>query len=125
MNEYRVWDGKKMYYWDDGELYLIISGGEWGLYRNNVTSLHASLIASSNQKNAVLMWGTGRRDEEGRMIYPGNKIEYYTEDFSIITKKVRLVNTIEVIDGLHNVPGDYAKNIRIIGDVYEEKGGTK
>lgn len=27
---YRVWDGEKMHYWDDDELSLIISGGEWG-----------------------------------------------------------------------------------------------
>ncbi|GIN80470.1 YopX family protein [Bacillus sp. PS194] len=66
---YRVWDGERMHYWDDGELYLIISGGEWGLYRNNITSLHASLIASSKQRNAVLMWGIGLKDKKGKDIY--------------------------------------------------------
>lgn len=39
-----------MHYWDDGELSLIISGGEWGLYRNIVGALYPIRIASSTQK---------------------------------------------------------------------------
>lgn len=47
---YRVWDGEKMHYWDDGELSLIISGGEWRLCRNIVGALYPICIASSAQK---------------------------------------------------------------------------
>ncbi|OTQ88042.1 hypothetical protein BG31_08705 [Bacillus subtilis subsp. subtilis] len=66
---YRVWDGEKMHYWDDGELSLIISDGEWGLYRNIVGALYPICIASSTQKNAALMWGTGFKVKNGRQIY--------------------------------------------------------
>ncbi|MFB0635320.1 YopX family protein [Bacillus rugosus] len=66
---YRVWDGEKMHYWDDGELSLIISGGEWGLYRNIVGALYPIRIASSKQKNSALMWGIGLKDKNEKMIY--------------------------------------------------------
>lgn len=66
---YRVWDGELMHYWDDGELSLIISGGEWGLYRDIVGALYPIRIASSTQKNAALMWGTGLKDKRGKDIY--------------------------------------------------------
>ncbi|CAI6273772.1 YopX family protein [Bacillus subtilis] len=66
---YRVWDGEKMHYWDDGELSLIISDGEWGLYRNIVGALYPICIASSTQKNTSLMWGTGLKDKNEKMIY--------------------------------------------------------
>lgn len=122
---YRVWDGEQMHYWDDGELSLIISGGEWGLYRNIVGALYPIRIASSTQKNTSLMWGTGQTDENGKMIYPGNEIEFYVEGFSITSKMVRLTKTIETSGGIHNVPGDYGENIRIIGDVYEKKEGAE
>ncbi|WP_240674125.1 hypothetical protein ACMX8W_11200 [Bacillus subtilis] len=48
---YRVWDGSQMHNWDDEGLSLIISGGEWGLYRNIVGALYPIRIASSTQKN--------------------------------------------------------------------------
>lgn len=64
------------------------------------------------------MWGTGLKDETGKMIYPGN-------GFSIPSKMVRLTKTIETSGGIHNVPGDYGENIRIIGDVYEKKEGAE
>ncbi len=66
---YRVWDGEKMHYWDDGELSLIISGGEWRLYRNIVGALCPIRIVSSTQKNTSLMWGTGLQDKKGKDIY--------------------------------------------------------
>ncbi|CAI6269464.1 YopX domain-containing protein [Bacillus subtilis] len=66
---YRVWDGEKMHYWDDGELSLIISGGEWRLCRNIVGALYPICIASSAQKNTSLMWGT---DQKG--IYDGDVV---------------------------------------------------
>ncbi|CAF1784525.1 SPBc2 prophage-derived uncharacterized protein YopX [Bacillus subtilis] len=122
---YRVWDGEKMHYWDDGELSLIISGGEWRLCRNIVGALYPICIASSAQKNTSLMWGTGLKDETGKMIYPGNEIEFYVEGFSIPSKMVRLTKTIETSGGIHNVRGDYGENIRIIGDVYEKKEGAE
>ncbi|WP_369547017.1 YopX family protein [Bacillus velezensis] len=66
---YRVWDGEKMHYWDDGELSLIISGREWRVYRNIVGALCPIRIASSTQKNTSLMWGTGLKDKKGKDIY--------------------------------------------------------
>ncbi|MED1761518.1 YopX family protein [Bacillus subtilis] len=115
---YRVWDGEQMHYWDDEHLSLTIKNdGSWLLWHDS----GGGCVVSSDDKDAALMWGTGVKDETGKMIYPGNEIEFYVEGFSITSKMVRLTKTIETSGGIHNVPGDYGENIRIIGDVYEKK----
>ncbi|MCY9057935.1 YopX family protein [Bacillus inaquosorum] len=121
---YRVWDGERMYYWDDLGLSLELKGDKWILWHSWSDGSRA-IVVESDDKDAALMWGTGVKDETGKMIYPGNEIEFYVEGFSITSKMVRLTKTIEISGGLHNVPGDYGENIRIIGDVYEKKEGAE
>ncbi|QAW40599.1 hypothetical protein ETL58_03540 [Bacillus subtilis] len=121
---YRVWDGEQMHYWDDEGISLGIIGTQWVLWRNDRYGF-PNIITGSHEEGSVLMWGTGVKDETGKMIYPGNEIEFYVEGFSIPSKMVRLTKTIETSGGIHNVPGDYGENIRIIGDVYEKKEGAE
>ncbi|MEC1684321.1 YopX family protein [Bacillus mojavensis] len=66
---YRVWDGEKMHYWEDGELSLIISGGEWRLCRNIVGALYPICIAHSHDGKSVLMRDTGLKDKYDGDIY--------------------------------------------------------
>ncbi len=65
---YRVWDGEQMHYWDDEGLSLTIkSNGDWTLKRL-YTDVLVPVIDSTN-RNAALMWGTGLKDKNEKMIY--------------------------------------------------------
>ncbi|MFU1714131.1 YopX family protein [Bacillus amyloliquefaciens] len=121
---YRVWDGEQMHFWDDEGIRLGIIGTQWVLWRNDRYGF-PNIITGSHEEGAALMWGTGQKDEDGKMIYPGDEIEYYIEDFSIIPKMVRLTKTIVISGGIHNIPSDYAKSIRVIGDAYGNKEGAE
>ncbi|MGQ9009033.1 YopX family protein [Bacillus stercoris] len=65
---YRVWDGEQMHYWDDEGMRLFIDGGEWMLYSARSGEMILEITNSKN-KNAVLMWGTGLKDKNEKMIY--------------------------------------------------------
>uniref|UniRef100_UPI00398C1798 YopX family protein n=1 Tax=Bacillus velezensis TaxID=492670 RepID=UPI00398C1798 len=110
-----------MHHWDDEGLSLELKGDNWILWRDGCRVI----VAESYDRNSVLMWGTGQKDEGGKMIYPGDEIEYYIEDFSIIPKMVRMTKRIVISGGLHNIPSDYAKSIRVIGDAYGNKEGAE
>ncbi|MCY7767999.1 YopX family protein [Bacillus inaquosorum] len=60
---YRVWDGENMHYWDDEGISLNIEDGNWYLYRKG------KFITSNKTACAVLMWGTGLKDKNEKMIY--------------------------------------------------------
>ncbi|MCY8867354.1 YopX family protein [Bacillus spizizenii] len=65
---YRVWDGEQMHHWDDEGLSLIIkSNGDWTLKRL-YTDVLVPVVDSTN-RNAALMWGTGLKDKNEKMIY--------------------------------------------------------
>ncbi|MCY8083151.1 YopX family protein [Bacillus inaquosorum] len=126
---YRVWDGEKMHYWDDGELSLIISGGEWGLYRNIVGALYPIRIASSKQKNSDLMWGTGLNDKKGKDIYQKDITEEsYINPMSkenIIDRYViERKNGFDRMEHVSGKEGFYrylwlrSDEVEVIGDVY-------
>ncbi|MCY8565264.1 YopX family protein, partial [Bacillus sonorensis] len=62
---YRVWDGEQMHYWDDEGISLTIKNdGSWFLWH-----YADGCVVSSDDKDAVLMWGTGVKDKKSRPIY--------------------------------------------------------
>ncbi|MCI3198066.1 hypothetical protein GXP75_20895 [Bacillus sp. HU-1818] len=82
---YRVWDGEQMHFWDDEGLSLVITGEGWSLYRHTNFSLHPIRLADSTQKNAALMWGTGLKDKNEKMIYDKDSIlDHGTDTRSIV-----------------------------------------
>lgn len=68
---YRVWDGEQMYYWNDEGMSLTIkNNGDWTLKRL-YTDVLVPVVDSTN-RNAALMWGTGLKDKNGRVVYKGD-----------------------------------------------------
>ncbi|WP_339187513.1 YopX family protein [Bacillus sp. FSL M8-0025] len=65
---YRVWDGEQMHYWDDEGISLGIIGDQWALWRKDSYGFQ-HFITGSHEKGSVLMWGTGLKDKNGKMIY--------------------------------------------------------
>ncbi|QAT44810.1 hypothetical protein EQZ01_03735 [Bacillus subtilis] len=63
---YRVWDGEQMHYWDDEHLSLTIKNdGSWLLWHDS----GGGCVVSSDDKDAALMWGTGLKDKNEKIIY--------------------------------------------------------
>ncbi|WP_345806208.1 YopX family protein [Bacillus subtilis] len=122
---YRVWDGEKMHYWDDGELSLIITGGEWGLYRNVVGALYPIRIASSTQKNATLMWGTGFFDygviyQED--IIKGKRVSNWHDGYDKVLGKIEFSKDTHgfYVEGMGAGPlYSIEPNFELLGDVYQ------
>ncbi|MEC3772215.1 YopX family protein [Bacillus velezensis] len=69
---YRVWDGEKMHYWDDEGLSLELKGDNWILWRDGCRVI----VAESYDRNSVLMWGTGLKDKNEKMIYERDFFEF-------------------------------------------------
>ncbi|MCY9290832.1 YopX family protein [Bacillus haynesii] len=116
---YRVWDGEQMHYWDDEGISLTIKNdGSWFLWH-----YADGCVVSSGDKDAVLMWGTGVKDDEGKMIYPSDDIEYYIGTFTLLTherEKIRLTKRIFISKGNHDIPLGYGENLKVIGNLYEK-----
>ncbi|MGI9902458.1 hypothetical protein KK159_12140 [Bacillus velezensis] len=65
---YRVWDGEEMHYGDDEGLSLELKGGKWILWRDGCRVI----VASSDDWDAALMWGTELKDKNGKLVYGGS-----------------------------------------------------
>ena len=65
---YRVWDGEQMHYWDDLGMSLEIIGDKWILWHSWSDGSRA-IVVESDDEGAVLMWGTGVKDKNGRQFY--------------------------------------------------------
>ncbi|MCY8025688.1 YopX family protein [Bacillus sonorensis] len=75
---YRVWDGEQMHYWDDEGISLTIKNdGSWFLWH-----YADGCVVSSDDKDAVLMWGTGVKDKNSRLIY--DRDVYHQGDLNIL-----------------------------------------
>jgi len=116
---YRVWDGEQMHYWDDEGISLTIEGGNWFLHHERI-----GYIASSEEVGAALMWGTGEKDDYGKMIYPGDMVEYeepyFTGSGTEYKRRRCVVFSISLTDGgRHNVPVRFRRNLKVIGNRYE------
>ncbi|QXN69970.1 hypothetical protein MAWWA_159 [Bacillus phage vB_BspH_Mawwa] len=121
---YRVWDGERMHYWDEEGVSLTIeSDGSWFLWH----AFGVGWVVYSDDKDAVLMWGTGVKDDEGKMIYPGDVVEYETRNlvqaFGGDGPEYLLERrTICSFGGKHNVPCGFLRNLKVIGNEYENPG---
>ncbi|MCR1994403.1 YopX family protein [Bacillus subtilis] len=81
---YRVWDGKQMHYWDDEGISLGIIGTQWVLWRNDRYGF-PNIITGSHEEGSVLMWGTGLKDKNEKMIYDKDSIlDHGTDTRSIV-----------------------------------------
>ncbi|MEC1428841.1 YopX family protein [Bacillus sonorensis] len=123
---YRVWDGEQMHYWDDEGISLTIKNdGSWFLWH-----YADGCVVSSDDKDAVLMWGTGVKDDEWKMIYPGDAVEYETRNLVqafggdgpeyLLERRI-----ICSFGGKHNVPCGFLGNLKVIGNEYENPGLLK
>ncbi|MCY7858809.1 YopX family protein [Bacillus sonorensis] len=80
---YRVWDGEQMYY--SGDEGLCLSIGEmmpnkvfgWSLWLDGY-----GVIAHSGDEKHILMWGTGVKDKNSRLIY--DRDVYHQGDLNIL-----------------------------------------
>ncbi|MEC1662989.1 YopX family protein [Bacillus halotolerans] len=118
---YRVWDGERMHYWDDEGMRLVIEhDGRWFLWRDGM-----ECIAFSNDGESSLMWGTGQKDENGKMIYPGDGVEFEERNLAQAfggcdgPDFIRKKRIIFIAKGRHNVPEGFIKNLKVVGNAYE------
>ncbi|TVX87627.1 YopX family protein [Bacillus subtilis] len=118
---YRVWDGEQMHYWDDEGMRLVIEhDGRWFLWRDGM-----ECIAFSNDGESSLMWGTGLKDENGKMIYPGDGVEFEERNLAQAFAGcdgpdfIRKERIIFIAKGRHNVPEGFIKNLKVVGNAYE------
>ncbi|PAE70585.1 YopX family protein [Bacillus licheniformis] len=72
---YRVWDGRRMHYWDDKGLSLEIKGNVWTLWRD--ISGEKFIVSESYEKDSALMWGTGEKAKDGREIYDRDALNVF------------------------------------------------
>ncbi|KIN40243.1 YopX family protein [Bacillus subtilis] len=119
---YRVWDGEQMHYWDDDHLSLTIKNdGSWLLWHDS----GGGCVVSSDDKDAALMWGTGQQDENGKMIFPGDGVEFDERNLAQAFAGcdgpdfIRKKRIIFIAKGRHNVPEGFIKNLKVVGNAYE------
>lgn len=65
---WRVWDGEMMYHWDDLGMSLEITGYKWILWHTWNDGSRVRIVESDDM-DAVLMWGAGLKDKNGKGIY--------------------------------------------------------
>ncbi|KAA6446681.1 YopX family protein [Bacillus swezeyi] len=113
---YRVWDGEEMHYWDDEGISLTIEGSNWFVHHERI-----GYIASSEEVGAALMWGTGEKDDYGKMIYPGDVVEYEEPSFTANGTEYlqRWCVIFLSVGGRHNVPTRFRRNLKVIRNAYE------
>ncbi|MCY7829869.1 YopX family protein [Bacillus spizizenii] len=122
---YRVWDGEQMHYWDDEGLSLTIEGENWYLYGKDT-----EFITSNKTAHTALMWGTGLKDKNGKVIYDKDITEEsYTHPMSkenIIDRYViERKNGFDRMDHVSKKEGFYrhlwlrSDEVKVIGNVFE------
>ncbi|ASZ03924.1 MULTISPECIES: YopX family protein [Bacillus] len=123
---YRVWDGEQMHYWDDEGLSLTIkNNGDWTLKRL-YTDVLVPVVDSTN-RNAALMWGTGLKDKNEKMIYEKDVIKFksvYCEN-KIIKAVVKFRDSLGSFVFNRGDDQDFWRmdvslsEIEVIGDIYQ------
>ena len=124
---YRVWDGEQMHYWDDEGLSLELKGGKWILWRDGCRVI----VASSDDWDAALMWGTDRAEicnHQVITVYEGHVIEQEETEIGSPYEGV-IIGSVNMLDGqwcivnekkgeVRPVFSETAKN-KILGDVFQ------
>lgn len=110
---YRVWDGEgRMYYWDDVNLTLFIRDKVWTLYKDSA-GLCPDIVASSQDGKSVLMWGTGLKDKNEKMIYEHDIASKGERVNEIIRSGGKFLLKINGCWGM-----ELDSSFEVIGDVY-------
>ncbi|MCF7618586.1 YopX family protein [Bacillus sonorensis] len=111
---YRVWDGEQMHYWDDEGISLTIEGSNWFLNHERI-----GYIASSEEVGAALMWGTGVKDKNSRLIY--DRDVYHQGDLNIlhvVEFKGGSFAGKQISSSSYTGLEYWKDRIKVIGDVY-------
>ena len=113
---YRVWDGEQMHHWDDEGISMIIENdGTWFLWSYEA----GESVVESDDEGAVLMWGTGLKDKNGKMIYDKDSILDHNTDTKFVVKYDNKQAGFYLDIGLGNGSGAFvAGDLEVIGDVY-------
>ncbi|WP_440671570.1 YopX family protein [Bacillus subtilis] len=107
---YRVWDGEQMHYWDDEHLSLTIKNdGSWLLWHDS----GGGCVVSSDDKDATLMWGTGLKDKNEKMIYEHDIASKGERVNEIIRSGGKFLLKINGCWGM-----ELDSSFEVIGDVY-------
>ncbi|MFP2985372.1 YopX family protein [Bacillus velezensis] len=110
---YRVWDGEEMYYYGGEGLQLVIeNNGGWELRRQVHGNIFA-WIADSTNENAALMWGTGLKDKNGKIIYEHDIASKGERVNEIIRSGGKFLLKINGCWGM-----ELDSSFEVIGDVY-------
>ncbi|MEC2307673.1 YopX family protein [Bacillus atrophaeus] len=114
---YRVWDGQQMFYGDDEGISLIIkNNGEWYLWSDET----GECVVLSDDEDAVLMWGTGLKDKNGKMIYNTDFILDHYTDTKFVVKYDNKQAGFYLDIGIGNGSGAFmVGDLEVIGDAYQ------
>lgn len=118
--KFRVWDGEKMYTFDNHAYDLIyndICG--WGIAPNTPNYKGPWLAGDSSDKHdeSVMMQYIGLKDKHGKEIYEGDIITYDLAEGLDQPEKKNLKEVVKI--SAYGAVSIYYQNIKVIGNIYE------